>query len=149
MDSAQNIKGEHLFLLMLKAWNAVDNYDNQSIKALGFSSLSDFIVLEALLHKGPLPVSAIGQKAMLTSGSITTAVDRAEKNGCVLRERDAKDGRIVNVALTDKGRSLITRAFKAHATNLRRLFDVLTEEEKNDAARLFKKIGKAAEAMAL
>lgn len=36
-------------------------------------------VLEALLHKGPLPVNALGEKVLLTSGSITTAVDRLER----------------------------------------------------------------------
>ena len=39
---------------------------------------SDFAVLEALLHKGPLPINEIGKKVLLTSGSITVAVDRLE-----------------------------------------------------------------------
>lgn len=149
MSNTQNIKGEHLFLLMYKASKAVDSFDHQSIQSLGFSSISDFIVLEILLHKGPLPVNVIGQKLMLTSGSITTAIDRAQKKGYVRRERDVEDGRIVNVVLTDEGHAFISSTFETHAANLERLFNVLTKEEKNDFARLIKKIGTAAEAMNL
>ena len=49
-------------------------YD-ESKKNLGLCD-SDFRVLEVLLHKGPLPVNVIGEKVELTTGSITTAVDR-------------------------------------------------------------------------
>ena len=40
--------------------------------------MSDFAVLEALLHKGAQPVNVIGKRVFLTSGSITTAIDRLE-----------------------------------------------------------------------
>jgi MarR family 2-MHQ and catechol resistance regulon transcriptional repressor len=51
---------------------------------LGFS---DFTILEALLHKGPMLVNEIGRRIELTSGSITTAVDRLEARGLVERSR--------------------------------------------------------------
>jgi len=86
---------------------------------------------------------------MLTSGSITTAVDRAQKKGFVNRVRDPSDGRIVNVTLTEEGRDFITSTFDTHAIHLDRLFNTLNKEEKTDLARLLKKIGKAAELMSL
>ena len=149
MSTAQNIKGEHLFLVLYKASKAVETYDNRSIKELGFSSISDFAVLEYLKTKGPQPVNTIGQSMMLTSGSMTTAIDRAQKNGYVNRERDPNDGRVVNVTLTDKGRDAIDRAFEKHAANLERLFSMLDKEEKIEFVRLMKKVGKAAEALNL
>ncbi|MGB0744663.1 MAG: MarR family transcriptional regulator, partial [Opitutales bacterium] len=63
--------GTHLFLLLWKASHAVMRYDEHSIRDAGFNSLSDFAVLEVLLHKGSLPVNTIGEKVLLTSGSIT------------------------------------------------------------------------------
>ncbi len=147
MSTTQNIKGEHLFLVLYKASKAVETYDSRSIKELGFSSLSDFAVLELLKAKGPQPVNTIGQSMMLTSGSMTTAIDRAQKSGHVTRERDPDDGRVVNVALTDKGRDAIDSAFETHASNLERLFSILSKEEKTEFARLMKKVGKAAEAL--
>ena len=86
---------------------------------------------------------------MLTSGSMTTAVDRAQKKGYVTRERDPNDGRVVNVTLTDKGREAIDSAFEIHAANLERLFSVFDKEEKTEFVRLMKKIGKTAEALNL
>jgi len=53
---------------------------------------SDFAVLEALLHKGPLPVNEIGKKVLLTSGSMTVAVDRLEQRRLVERRAHGTTG---------------------------------------------------------
>jgi MarR family 2-MHQ and catechol resistance regulon transcriptional repressor len=103
-------------------------YEERNIGRQGFASLSDYAVLEVLLHKGPLPVNRIGEMILLTSGSITTAVQRMEKKGLVRRERSEGDARVVLVHLTDEGRELIGRAFVDHAANLDALFDVFTED---------------------
>lgn len=149
VPSSQNIKGEHLFLLQYKASKAIGIYDTRSVKALGFDSLSDFAVLEYLKAKGSQPVNTIAQSMMLTSGSMTTAIDRAEKSGHVTRSRDPDDGRVVIVSLTPAGQSLIDSAFEKHAANLEKLFAVFSREEKIEYARLTKKIGTAADAMNL
>ena len=133
--------GTHLFLLFWKASHAVMRYDQQSISGAGFSSLTDLAVLEVLLHKGSLPVNAIGEKVLLTSGSITTAVDRLEKKDLVKRERSELDRRIVLVHLTESGRTWITRAFYEHAEKLERLFSVFDEEERAQFAKLNRKLG--------
>jgi MarR family 2-MHQ and catechol resistance regulon transcriptional repressor len=69
--------GVHVFLVLWKAANAMQTYAEKSISELEMCG-SDFAVLEAVLHKGPLPVNEIGKKILLTSGSITSAVDRLE-----------------------------------------------------------------------
>ena len=68
----------HLFLVLWKAFKAIENIDKQSISDLGLGGFSDFAILEFLLNKGPTPINTIGKKIHLTSGSITAAVDRAE-----------------------------------------------------------------------
>ena len=133
--------GPHLFLLFWKASHAVMRYDHNSISDAGFSSLSDFAVLEVLLHKGSLPVNTIGEKVLLTSGSITTAVQRLEKKGLVRRERSDADARVVLVHLTPEGRKLIETAFVAHARNLDKLFEPLSEVEREQFANLMRKVG--------
>jgi MarR family 2-MHQ and catechol resistance regulon transcriptional repressor len=137
--------GTHLFLLFWKAYHAVMRYDQASISQSGFSSLTDFAVLEVLLHKGSLPVNTIGNKVLLTSGSITTAVDRLERKALVKREKSELDRRVVVVHLTEAGRELITRAFDQHAENLDRLFDVFDDEERAQFAKLSRKLGVYAE----
>jgi MarR family 2-MHQ and catechol resistance regulon transcriptional repressor len=132
--------GSHLFLLFWKASHAVMRYDAQSIAAQGFASLSDYAVLEVLLHKGALPVNAIGEKVLLTSGSMTTAVQRLEKKGLVRRERSEGDARVVLVHLTDEGLSLIQEAFTLHADNLDELFTEFSEDERIQFAGLMRKL---------
>ena len=103
---------------------------------------SDFAVLEALLHKGPLPVNEIGKKVMLTSGSITVAVDRLEAKGLVERRAHGTDRRARIVHLTKEGRKLITRAYADHAADLERLASAsLTRAERETLIGLLKKIG--------
>ena len=80
LESLSGGSGVHVFLVLWKAARAVEAYAEKSITELEMCG-SDFAVLEALLHKGPLPVNEIGKKVLLTSGSITAAVDRLEKEG--------------------------------------------------------------------
>jgi len=80
LESLSGGSGVHVFLVLWKAARAVESYAEKSITDLEMCG-SDFAVLEALLHKGPLPVNEIGKKILLTSGSITVAVDRLEKRG--------------------------------------------------------------------
>ena len=133
--------GSHLFLLFWKASHAAMRYDHQSIAAQGFATLSDYAVLEVLLHKGSLPVNAIGEKVLLTSGSMTTAVQRLEKKGLVVRERSEGDARVVLVHLTNEGMSLIQEAFAAHAEDLDELFIEFSEDERIQFAGLMRKLG--------
>ncbi len=133
--------GSHLFLLFWKASHTVMRYDQKSVARQGFASLTDFAVLEVLLHKGALPVNTIGEKVLLTSGSITTAVQRLEKKGLVRRERSEGDARVVLVHLTEAGSQLIEESFAAHAENLDELFAEFTEEERTQFAGLMRKLG--------
>jgi MarR family 2-MHQ and catechol resistance regulon transcriptional repressor len=136
--------GAHLFLLMWKASHAVMAYDQKSIRDSGFASISDFAVLEVLLHKGALPVSTIGEKVMLTSGSITTAVQRLEKKGLLVRERNEADARVVLVDLSESGREMIEAAFDTHSADLDALFEAFEPEERVQFSALIRKLGQRA-----
>ncbi len=108
---------------------------------------SDFGVLEALLHKGPLPVSALGAKVLLTSGSITTAVDRLERRGWVKRRNDANDRRARVVYLTDSGRRLIRKAFADHEQAMEQTVSALALGERRVLVNLLRKLGRSAEGL--
>src|ERR1700675_4716612 len=95
----------HTWLVMMKAMKAIMRYALANLEETGLG-LSDFAVLEALLHKGPLPVNVIGPKVNLTPGSISVAVDRLLAKGLVSREESPDDRRIRIVALTARGKSL-------------------------------------------
>jgi MarR family 2-MHQ and catechol resistance regulon transcriptional repressor len=141
LESLTGGSGVHVFLVLWKAANAVQSFAGESISELEMCS-SDFAVLEALLHKGPLPVNEIGKKVLLTSGSITVAVDRLETKKFVERRAHGTDRRTRVVHLTKSGRKLITRAYADHAADLERLVSTsLTRTERDTLMRLLKKIG--------
>lgn len=133
----------HLWLVLFKAFQTLKAHDERSIESTGLC-LSDFAVLEALLHKGPLPVNVIGSKVLLTSGSITSAVDRLEKKGYVQRQPVEGDRRVRLVSLTDSGKALIEEAFTRHQDALVQATSGLNTEEKEQLSALLKKLGKEA-----
>src|SRR5258705_8109311 len=133
--------GVHVFLVLWKAARAVEAYAGTSVSGLEMCG-SDFAVLEALLHKGPLPVNEIGKKVLLTSGSITVAVDRLETKGLVQRRAHGTDRRAGIVHLTKEGGKVITRAYAEHAADLERVMSAsLTTAERSTLISLLKKIG--------
>ena len=141
LESLTGGSGVHVFLVLWKAARAAQAYAEKSVLELEMCG-SDFAVLEALLHKGPLPVNEIGKKVLLTSGSITVAVDRLETKGLVERRAHGTDRRARIVHLTKEGRKLITRAYADHAADMERLaLASLTRAERETLIGLLKKFG--------
>ena len=132
--------GPHIRLILWRAAKAVEKADRVSIAETGLG-LSDFTIMEALLHKGPLAISQIGKKVLLTSGSMTAALDRLDRKGLVKRIQDPSDGRCFHVHLTKAGRKVIKTAYHKHCRNLETLAGVLTASERDEFVRLLKKIG--------
>src|SRR6266516_6688791 len=140
-ESLTGGSGVHVFLVLWKAARALQAYAEKSVSELEMCG-SDFAVLEALLHKGPLPVNEIGKKVLLTSGSITVAVDRLETKGLVERRAHGTDRRARIVHLTMEGRKLITHIYGEHAGDMERLAAAsLTKAERETLIRILKKIG--------
>src|SRR5437870_12214946 len=137
---------EHVWLVMMKAMRALTRYAAADIEDTGLG-LSDFGVLEVLLHKGPLPVNTIGPIVDLTPGSISIAVDRLFAKGLVSRVESAEDRRVRIVALTPRGKALIDSAFRKHSGQMKRVFSVLTSEELRGLETALKKVGKRAAAL--
>src|SRR5579862_5837356 len=133
----------HVWLVMLKAMRALTRYAAADIEETGLG-LSDFGVLEILLHKGPLPVNTIGPIVDLTPGSISIAVDRLVAKGLVSRVEGAEDRRVRIVALTPRGKDLIVPAFRKHAGQMKRVFSELGPEELRAFELALKKVGKRA-----
>jgi MarR family 2-MHQ and catechol resistance regulon transcriptional repressor len=138
--------GVHVWLILMKAYGAIEAVAAKSIADSNLGP-SDFQILEILLHKGALPVNTIGRKIMLTSGSISTAVDRLEKRKLVRRDPSVDDARVTYVSLTGPGHALIQRVFSRHAQRMEEVFGPLTDQERLLLEELLKKVGKHAESL--
>jgi MarR family 2-MHQ and catechol resistance regulon transcriptional repressor len=137
--------GTHVWLVLMKAYRSVARHASLSHEAAEIG-LSEFMILEALLSKGPLLVNDIGRRINLTSGAITTAIDRLEERGLVRRSADDRDRRARIVSLTPSGRALITRTFAAHKARMDAAADTLTRNERQTLINLLKKLGRGAAA---
>jgi MarR family 2-MHQ and catechol resistance regulon transcriptional repressor len=139
--ATQKTEATHVFLVLWKAYRAMLAKADESKKNVGLGD-SDFRVLEALLHKGPLPVNVIGEKVELTTGSITTAIDRMEAKWLVVRKNHPEDRRVRLVELTAKGRRLIEKAYAQHQIDMENAMRVLSREERTLLVGLLKRLGK-------
>jgi MarR family 2-MHQ and catechol resistance regulon transcriptional repressor len=109
---------------------------------------SDIRVLEVLLHKGPMPVNAIGPKVYLNPGSVSVAVDRLYKKGFVSRVESVRDRRVRTVALTEKGKKVFLPLFRRHTTLIKRAYEDVSPEELQQLEGVLKKVGKRAGSLA-
>src|SRR5580704_3708158 len=120
-----------LWIVLVRCHHALTLLVERDIIGLGLC-LSDFAVLEALLHKGPLTISEIQAKVLLASGSMTAAVDRVESMGFVVRKTTSKDRRARVLELTAEGRKVIQRAFAKHSQHLEKMMSVLDARERRE-----------------
>jgi MarR family 2-MHQ and catechol resistance regulon transcriptional repressor len=137
---------DHVWLVMMRAMRALTKYAAAGIEETGLG-LSDFGVLEILLHKGPLPVNTIGPIVDLTPGSISTAVDRLVAKGLVSRAESSQDRRVRIVALSPRGKDLIASAFRKHSEQMKRVFSELSQDDLRGLEVALKKVGKRAAAL--
>jgi MarR family 2-MHQ and catechol resistance regulon transcriptional repressor len=139
----EKVSAPRLWLVMARAYGSMVSYIEGSMTAQGLG-ISDFMVLEVLLHKGPLTISAIGEKVLLASASMTSAIDRLEKRRLVTRRSCNSDRRIRLVELTDSGRVLIQEIYARHEKDLEVVTAGLCDEERRVLYEGLKKIGLAA-----
>src|SRR5881628_67637 len=135
--------GTHLWLVMMKAHRTIQRLATRSIESSEVG-LSDFAVLEMLLHKGPQPVNEIGRRIELTSGAITTAVDRLESRGLVAREAHPSDRRARIVRLTAAGEQQAAKIFAGHKAAMDLAASGLSKTERATLIGLLKKLGTSA-----
>ena len=128
------------YVKLMRATESITARIHRNLISVGLT-LSQFAVLEALYHLGPLYQTEIGKKLLRSSGNITMVIDNLEKRGYVKRERKKEDRRYMMVRLTDVGFDLIRKVFPSHATLIAREMSALSESEQDTLAQLCKKLG--------
>lgn len=136
-----------LWVVLSRAFGAVSTRLGAGLAGTGLTD-AEFGALEALYHKGPLLLGELQRSILVSSGGITYVVDRLERQGLVERRPCATDRRARYAALTPKGERLIGEIFPDHAESIRQALGGLTEEEKQQATLLLRKLGTHAAAEA-
>lgn len=132
-----------LWVVLARAYRSMAAFVERSIAALDIV-LSDFMILEALLHKGPLTMSELCDAALITNASMTAAIDRLEEREFVERVASKEDRRVRRVQLTAQGTALIKRLYARHERDLDEVMAVVPTAERAELRRSLKAIGFAA-----
>jgi MarR family 2-MHQ and catechol resistance regulon transcriptional repressor len=143
MGTSADTSGTHVWLVMMKAHRSLQRLAIESIESAEVG-LSDFGVMELLLHRGPQPVNEIGRRIALTSGAITTAIDRLEERGLVRRDAHETDRRSWMVCLTPQGKAQAIKLFQAHKAVMDAAGNALSRSERATLIELLKKLGTSA-----
>ncbi|AXI08027.1 MarR family transcriptional regulator [Oceanobacillus zhaokaii] len=140
MEQKLNDTSLKLFVTLSKAYQSVMERAEADIKSRGLN-FTDFAVLELLYHKGQQPLQKIGKKILITSGSITYIVNKLEKLGYIKRNPCESDRRITYASIDQKGEELLDEIFPEHRKMIQDIMSALSEEEKEMATQLLKKLG--------
>lgn len=109
---------------------------------IGDLTFSQFAVLEALYHLGPMTAGEVGQKILKSGGNMTLVIDNLERDRLVRRERNANDRRVIHVHLTEAGKAKVEAVLPGHVAALVDEFKVLSAKEQEMLGELCKKLGK-------
>lgn len=140
MSTSKEERALKLFIVLTRSMQAVKKKVEEDIRSHGLNT-TEFAVLELIFHKGKQPIQRIGEKVLIASSSITYVVDKLVKKGYLTRETCSKDRRVSYAVLTEEGKTLMEQIFPMHEQAIRRITDGLTEEEKDQATELLKKLG--------
>jgi MarR family 2-MHQ and catechol resistance regulon transcriptional repressor len=128
-----------VYARLMRAANALRTKASRQLEPTGLT-LSQFAVLEALYHLGPLSLSEIAKKILTTGGNLTMVAGNLEKQGLVARKINPEDARVSILSLTPKGKKLISEIFPRHAEAIVAVFEVLTPKEQKKLGELCRKL---------
>lgn len=104
-------------------------------------SISQFMVLEALLSKGILSISEVRDTILSSVGTISLVISNLEKMGHIRRDPDINDKRICLISLTDEGRDIISKIVPENENMINKYMEKLDKRERKILLELLKKLG--------
>jgi MarR family transcriptional regulator, 2-MHQ and catechol-resistance regulon repressor len=102
---------------------------------------SQYGVLDALFHLGPMKHKEIGKKILKSGGNITMVINNLERRNLVQRKRGEQDKRQFIIHLTSKGKSKILETLPHIFKSIKKHFEILGKEEQRELQRLCKIVG--------
>jgi MarR family transcriptional regulator, 2-MHQ and catechol-resistance regulon repressor len=136
--SKQHTLALNTFVKLVRCTSSVCNdVHNHFLSEL---TVSQFAILEALYHLGPMSQKELAAKILKSPGNITTIINNLEKSELVIRKVNNEDKRYYTIQLTDKGRLIIERIFPIHADAILKRFSILTESEQQTLGKLLRKL---------
>ena len=138
--SKKEIRALDSYIKLLRAADTISAAVNLSLSKFGLTE-SQFNVLDALYHLGPLSQKELGFKLLKSGGNITMVIDNLERDSYVERIRGAEDRRIFFVHLTKKGKKRLEKILPVQVNLITNEMNRLSKTEQIELQRLCKRIG--------
>ena len=136
------VRALNAFIALQRAAESVERATQAEIRKKKLTQ-SQFGVLEALLHLGPLCAKDLAGKLLRSKGNLTLVVVNLEKQGLIVRTRSDEDRRRQAVTLTALGRRLILAIFPGHVKGITTAMKALSAEEQENLRDICRKLGRA------
>jgi len=124
---------------LAECYQAFQTYSAEHVRKLGLTS-AQFDIVATLGNTPGMTCKELGEKTLITKGTLTGVLDRLEARGLIRRTASDADRRQVFVVLTPQGVRTFERAFPAHVGHLKPAFTVLSPRELDQAAELLQKL---------
>jgi MarR family transcriptional regulator, 2-MHQ and catechol-resistance regulon repressor len=129
------------YVRLLRAANAARAYAGRHLGGIGLT-LTQFAVLEALYHLGPMSLSDMAERILTTAGNLTMVLGNLEKQDLAYRQKSPQDRRVLIVVLTAKGKALIRKLFPGHAAGITEFMSALSPAQQERLSSLCRQLGK-------
>jgi len=113
---------------LVSAYQAFERYSAPDVKAMGLTT-TQFDVIATLGNQPPMTCKELGEKTLVTKGTLTGVLERLEVKGILERKLNPEDARSQMIGLTSAGQLLFEKVFPAHLQHLDKAFSKLNEKE--------------------
>lgn len=127
------------FLLLMQTSKAIQERirDEMSKHKL---SITEFSVLEVLFYQGKQTIQQIGNRILISSGSMTYVIDKLEQKGIIKRNDCRVDRRVIHITLTAEGMKMMENIMPQYKEMVDSFFGELTVEESEVLVNSLKKV---------
>ncbi len=141
---AGDVSSEKLWIVLRRAYHSIVDFLETGVTAKGVT-VSDFIVLEVLLHNDALNEAEIAQKTRLSAASVEITVARLMEHDLIgLRHRRGNQQEKQAFTLTDQGRGSIEWMYEEHVKDIGTIFNILSTQQQLDLYQSLRRVGHSA-----
>lgn len=127
------------FLVLMQTSKAIHDRIKEEM-AKNKLGITEFSVLEVLYQKGKQTIQQIGNRILISSGSMTYVIDKLEQRSLLSRKACPDDRRVIHVILTGSGIELMNKIMPKYQQLVDDLFHSLSSEESETLVHLLKKV---------
>jgi DNA-binding MarR family transcriptional regulator len=113
---------------LVASYQSFERYSAPHIKSLGLT-MTQFDVIATLGNQLPMSCKELGEKTLVTKGTLTGVLERLEAKGLILRQANSEDARSQLIGLTREGQAVFEKVFPEHLDFLNKAFKKLSSNE--------------------